>query len=106
MTADYEAKRVRVVLSRCLPRLEAMGRLIACDLVGMGGSEKLSPSGPDRYRYAEHRDYLFALWDALDLGDSVVLVLDGWGAVLGFAWARQNSDPVQDTVPWKLLPPL
>jgi haloalkane dehalogenase len=54
-----------------------MGRLIACDLVGMGGSEKLSPSGPDRYRYAEHRDYLFALWDALDLGDSVMLVLDG-----------------------------
>jgi haloalkane dehalogenase len=49
---------------------------------------------------------LFALWDALDLGDSVVLVLDGWGAVLGFAWARQNSDRVQDTVPWKLLPPL
>ena len=81
-----------------MPHLEGMGRLIACDLIGMGGSEKLSPSGPDRYRYAEHRDYLFALWDALDLGDRVVLVLDDWGAVLGFDWARQNSDRVQGIV--------
>jgi haloalkane dehalogenase len=75
-----------------------MGRLIACDLIGMGGSEKLSPSGPDRYRYAEHRDYLFALWDALDLGDRVVLLLDDWGAILGFDWARRNRQRVRAIV--------
>jgi hypothetical protein len=34
---------------------------------------------PDRYNYAEQRDYLFALWDALDLGDNVTLVLQ-WRA--------------------------
>jgi pimeloyl-ACP methyl ester carboxylesterase len=45
------------------------------DMVGMGGSGSLSPSGPDRYHYAEQRDYLFALWDALDLGDRVTLPL-------------------------------
>ena len=106
MTADYEAKRVRVVLSRCLPRLEAMGRLIACDLVGMGGSEKPIGSGPLSLCRTPRLFVCALVWDALDLGDSVVLVLDGWGAVLGFAWARQNSDRVQDTVPWKLLPPL
>ena len=61
----------------------------------MGRSEKLSPSGPDRYRYSEHRDYLF---DALDLGDRVLLVLDEWGAVLGLDWARQNSYRVQGIV--------
>ena len=33
-----------------LPHLEGLGRLVACDLIGMGGSDKLSPSGPDRYR--------------------------------------------------------
>jgi haloalkane dehalogenase len=55
------------------PHLEGLGRLVACDLIGMGGSGKLSPSGPDRYNYAEQRDYLFALWDALDLGDKVTL---------------------------------
>ena len=81
-----------------MPHLEGMGRLIACDLIGMGGSEKLSPSGPDRYRYTEHRDYLFALWEMLDLGDRVVLVLDDWGAVLGIDWARHNSRRVQGIV--------
>jgi haloalkane dehalogenase len=78
-----------------MPHLEGLGRLIVCDLIGMGDSEKLSPSGPDRYHYAEHRDYLFALWDALDLGDDVVLVLDDWGTVLGFDWANQHRERVQ-----------
>jgi haloalkane dehalogenase len=64
-------------------------------MVGMGGSDKLSPSGPDRYQYAEQRDYLFALWDALDLGDKVTLVLHDWGSVLGFDWANQHRDRVQ-----------
>jgi haloalkane dehalogenase len=82
-----------------LPDLRGMGRLIACDLIGMGGSDKLSPSlGPDRYSLASHRNYLFGLWDQLDLGNRVVLVLDDWGAVLGFDWARQNSECVQGIV--------
>ena len=81
-----------------MPHLEGLGRLIACDLIGMGGSEKLSPSGPDRYQYTEHRDYLFALWDALDLGDRVVLMLDDWGATLGFDWANQHRDRVRGIV--------
>ncbi|HZA09671.1 haloalkane dehalogenase [Mycobacterium sp.] len=78
-----------------MPHLEGLGRLVACDLIGMGGSEKLSPSGPDRYHYAEQRDYLFALWDALELGDRVVLVLHDWGSALGFDWANQHRDRVQ-----------
>lgn len=53
-----------------MPHLEGLGRLVACDLIGMGASDKLSPSGPDRYSYGEQRDFLFALWDALDLGDT------------------------------------
>ena len=58
-----------------------------------------SPSlGPERYRLASHRNYLFELWDQLDLGDRVVLVLDDWGAVLGFDWAKQNSHRVQGIV--------
>ena len=68
---------------------------MACDLIGMGGSDKLSPSGPDRYNYAEQREYLFALWDTLQLGDRVVLVLHDWGGALGFDWANQHRDRVQ-----------
>src|SRR5262249_42506527 len=77
-----------------LPHLEGLGRLVACDLIGMGGSDKLSPSGPDRYNYAEQREYLFALWDALDLGDRVILVLHDWGSALGFDWANRHRDQV------------
>lgn len=78
-----------------MPHLEGLGRLIACDLIGMGDSDKLVPSGPDRYHYAEQRDYLFALLDSLDLGDRVVLVLHDWGSALGFDWANQHRDRVQ-----------
>jgi hypothetical protein len=40
----------------------------------MGDSDKLEPSGPDRYSYLEHRDCLFGLWDQLGLDDGVILV--------------------------------
>lgn len=81
-----------------MPHCRGLGRLIACDLIGMGDSDKLSPSGPDRYTFREQRDYLFALWDALDLGDRVVFVLHDWGSVLGFDWANRNRDRVQGLV--------
>jgi haloalkane dehalogenase len=77
-----------------MPHLEGLGRLIACDLIGMGGSDKLDDSGPDRYHYAEQRDFLFTLWDELDLGDRVILVLHDWGSALGFDWANQHRDRV------------
>jgi haloalkane dehalogenase len=78
-----------------MPHLRGMGRLVACDLIGMGDSEKLTPPGPDRYHYEEQRDYLFALWDTLGLGDRVVLVLHDWGSALGFEWAMHNPGRVQ-----------
>ena len=77
-----------------MPHLEGLGRLVACDLIGMGGSDKLDDSGPDRYHYAEQRDYLFTLWDELDLGDRVILVLHDWGSALGFDWANKHRDRV------------
>jgi haloalkane dehalogenase len=77
-----------------MPHLEGLGRLVACDLIGMGASDKLDDSGPDRYHYAEQREYLFKLWDALELGDRVVLVLHDWGSALGFDWANQHRDRV------------
>jgi len=74
---------------------EGLGRLIACDLIGMGDSDKLEDSGPGRYTYAEQRDYLYALWDHLELGNRVVLVLHDWGSALGFEWANRHRDRVQ-----------
>lgn len=77
-----------------MPYCEGLGRLVACDLIGMGDSDKLPNSGPARYAYAEQRDYLFALWDRLALGSNIILVLHDWGSALGFEWARKNAERV------------
>jgi len=77
-----------------MPHLAGFGRCIAPDLIGMGDSDKLPDSGPACYRYVEHRDYLFALLDALGLGDRVTLVVHDWGSALGFDWAHRHSDRV------------
>lgn len=77
-----------------MPHVQGLGRLIACDMIGMGDSDKLSPSGPDRYSYLEHREYLFALWDLLGVERNVVLVLHDWGSALGFDWAAQHPERV------------
>lgn len=77
-----------------MPHLEGLGRLIACDLIGMGDSDKLEPSGPDRYGYREQRDFLFKLWERLGVDRNVVLVVHDWGSALGFDWARQHPDRV------------
>jgi haloalkane dehalogenase len=81
-----------------MPHCAGLGRLIACDLIGMGGSEKLSNSGPERYGYQEQREFLFGLWDKLDLGNDVILVIHDWGSALGFDWARQNPERVKGIV--------
>lgn len=78
-----------------MPHLADQGRCIAVDLIGMGDSDKLGDSGPDRYRYVEHRDYLFAAWEALGVTNNVTLVIHDWGSALGFDWARQNPDAVK-----------
>ena len=77
-----------------MPHCVGLGRLIACDLIGMGDSEKLPESGLARYTYAEQREYLFALWDQLALGNRIVFVIHDWGSVLGFEWASRNRGRV------------
>src|SRR5882724_9594327 len=54
-----------------LPRVEAFGRCIAPDLIGMGDSEKLPDSGPTSYTFVEHRRYLDALLDQLGVKERV-----------------------------------
>ncbi|WP_109478186.1 haloalkane dehalogenase [Paraburkholderia sp. C35] len=77
-----------------MPHCRGLGRLIACDLIGMGDSEKLPNSGPDRYSFAEQREHLSALLDSLDLGNRVILVIHDWGSALGFDWANHHRDRV------------
>ncbi len=75
-----------------LPHLEGLGRCIAPDLIGMGDSEKLYPSGPATYRFVEHRTYLEALLAELDVTENVVFVGHDWGGALAFDWANRHRD--------------
>src|SRR5262249_56275224 len=72
-----------------LPHLQPRGRCIAPDLIGMGASDKLPDSGPASYRFVEHRRYLDALLEALDVHERVTFVIHDWGSALGFDWANR-----------------
>jgi haloalkane dehalogenase len=78
-----------------LPHLQPLGRCIAPDLIGMGDSDKLPNSGPGSYRFVEHRRYLDALLEALDVRERVTLVIHDWGSTLGFDWANRHRDAVK-----------
>jgi haloalkane dehalogenase len=78
-----------------LPHLQPLGRCIAPDLIGMGDSDKLPDSGPDSYRFVEHRRYLDALLEALDVRERVTLVVHDWGSALGFDWANRHREAVK-----------
>ena len=78
-----------------MPHLADQGRCIAPDLIGMGDSDKLEPSGPERYRFVEHRRFLDGLLDALGVGEDVTLVVHDWGSALGFDWANRHRDRVR-----------
>lgn len=78
-----------------IPHVAGLGRCIAPDLIGMGDSDKLEPSGPESYRFVEHRRYLDALLDHLDVRERVTLVVHDWGSALGFHWARRHPDAIR-----------
>lgn len=65
------------------------GRMLAPDLIGMGGSGK--PDIP--YLFADHARYLDAWFDALGPGQ-VVLVGHDWGGALAFDWASRHPERV------------
>jgi haloalkane dehalogenase len=79
-----------------IPPLAGLGRCLAPDLIGMGDSDKLEPSGPDRYTFAEHSRYVDAWLEAVgveETGDAVFVGHD-WGSALAFDWARRHPGAV------------
>jgi haloalkane dehalogenase len=78
-----------------LPHVQSRGRCIAPDLIGMGDSDKLPHSGRNSYRFVEHRRYLDALLDAMDVHQRVTFVVYDWGSALGFDWANRHREAVK-----------
>jgi len=73
-----------------MPHLADQGRCIAPDLIGMGDSDKLEPSGPERYTFREHPRLLESFLEAMGITKNVTLVIHDWGSALGFDWANRN----------------
>jgi len=78
-----------------VPHLSGTHRVVVPDLIGMGDSDKLDDHGPGTYRFVDHREYLDALLDQLDLGTNITLVIHDWGSALGFDWANRHQDRVK-----------
>ena len=78
-----------------MPTVQGLGRCIAPDLIGMGDSDKLDDSGPERYTFVEHREYLDGFLDAVEANTNVVFVIHDWGSALGFDWANRHRDGVR-----------
>ncbi len=78
-----------------MPHLADQGRCIAPDLIGMGDSDKLEPSGPERYTFREHRNFLDAFLETIGVRENVTLVIHDWGSALGFDWANRHRNAVE-----------
>ncbi|MFI5860772.1 haloalkane dehalogenase [Streptomyces sp. NPDC051546] len=75
---------------RVLPRIGGPVRVLAPDLIGMGRSGK--PGGA--YRFADHARYLDAWFDALGIGEAVLVGQD-WGGALAFDRAARHPGKVR-----------
>lgn len=75
-----------------MPYAESFGRILAPDLIGMGESG-LNPAGS--YKFVDHYRYLDAWIDAMEIGDSVNLIIHDWGSGLGFHWAHMHPERVK-----------
>jgi haloalkane dehalogenase len=78
-----------------IPYLSSLGRCLAPDLIGMGDSEKLDDSGPESYRFVEHREYLDGFLEQMDVRENAIFVIHDWGSALGFDWANRHRESVQ-----------
>lgn len=80
-----------------IPEVLPAGRCIAPDLIGMGDSSQIA-AGPTAYRFTDHREYLEALLDIIDVNENVTLVGHDWGGALLFDWGRRNPEAVKAVV--------
>lgn len=78
-----------------IPHVVQFGRCLAPDFVGMGNS---GPAPDGSYRFVDHRRYLDAWFEEMDLTRNVILVVHDWGSALGFDWAFRHQDRVKAIV--------
>src|SRR5260370_42410233 len=57
-----------------MPHVQALGRIIALDLIGMGDSQKLPESGPGSYTFSVNSRYLDALLSQIGVRTCIAFV--------------------------------
>ncbi len=77
------------------PHIEDLGRVVIPDLIGMGDSDKLDGVDNEGYKYHGQYGYLTELFDQLDLGNNIHLIIHDWGSAMGFQFARENPDRIK-----------
>ena len=77
------------------PHVEDLGRIVIPDLIGMGDSDKLDGVDNEGYKYHGQYGYLTELFDQLDLGNNIHLIIHDWGSAMGFQFARENPDRIK-----------
>ena len=73
--------------------LDGLGRLVACDLIGMGDCDKLTPVRPRPLLATPSSATTCSRCGTPSSSATVVLVLHDWGSALGFEWAHQQPRP-------------
>ncbi|WP_278263536.1 haloalkane dehalogenase [Nocardia sp. AG03] len=94
---------------KVIPHVDGHARCLAPDLIGMGESGK-----PDiAYRLDDHARYVDAWFDALDLGETILVGHD-WGGALAMDYAARHPGRVRGIalietflrpLAWEELPP-
>jgi haloalkane dehalogenase len=70
-----------------IPHLSTLGHCVAPDLIGFGHSDK-----PDiEYSVTDHIRYIERFIEELNL-KNIVLVMHGWGSVIGFDYAMRHEN--------------
>src|SRR5712671_4985141 len=81
-----------------IPHVAPQARCIAPDLIGMGDSQKLEGTDPDRYGFSQHRRFVDGLLEKLDVTTDVVFVGHDWGGALAMDWARRHPSAMRGIV--------
>lgn len=81
-----------------IPFLATSHRCLAPDLMGMGGSDLILPSGPGSYNLTDQLDHLEFLLEVAEIPGEMVIVGHEFGATLALQLARRRPDLVRGLV--------
>ena len=71
-------------------------RTLSCP--GLRGNGQFRSRTERSYRFVDHRRYLDAWFDALELKENVILIVHDWGSALGFDWAHRHPERIKGLV--------